>query len=230
MNNRTLLALIFTYMVSHSTLAEEAAALSTDQQKFSYTRGLQIAQSLIRQGVKIDDARAFSLGIEDSLAGHEPRLSMKEMQLILDKQQKQINKERLALAEKNQAAGKAFLSANKTKEGIRELPNGIQYKIIKEGKGAQPKVTDTIVVHYRGALIDGREFDSSYRRGEPATLQINRVIKGWQEVLPMMREGAKWQVFIPTELAYEERDVGIVGPNETLIFDIELVSIKPPAK
>ncbi|MGI0016169.1 MAG: FKBP-type peptidyl-prolyl cis-trans isomerase [Nitrososphaera sp.] len=229
MSKRTLWALIFIYMISPSALAEEVVKLNTEQQKFSYAMGLQIAQSLIRQGIEVD-ARAFLLGIEDVLAGQEPRLSMKEMQLILDKQQERINKERLALAEKNQADGKAFLNANKMKEGIHESPNGVQYKIIEEGKGAHPKITDTVVVHYRGTLIDGREFDSSHKRGEPATLQINNVIKGWQEVLPMMREGAKWQVFIPAELAYGERGASIIGPNETLIFDIELVSIKSSTK
>ena len=132
---------------------------------------------------------------------------------------------------KNLEAGQAFLEANKKKEGVVTLPSGLQYKIITEGTGKQPKSTDTVVAHYRGTLINGTEFDSSYKRNEPATFPVAGVIKGWQEVLPLMKEGAKWQVYIPAELAYGPRGAGdIIGPNEVLVFDIELLSVKSEAE
>ena len=132
---------------------------------------------------------------------------------------------------KNLEAGQAFLEANKKKEGVIALPSGLQYKVITEGKGKQPKSTDTVVAHYRGTLTNGTEFDSSYKRNEPATFPVAGVIKGWQEALPLMKEGAKWQVYIPAELGYGPRGAGaIIGPNEVLIFDIELVSVKSEAE
>jgi FKBP-type peptidyl-prolyl cis-trans isomerase FklB len=138
------------------------------------------------------------------------------------------------LAEKNRKAGKAFLAENRKKEGVQELPNGIQYRVLQKGKGNKPKLSDTVTVHYRGTLIDGKEFDSSYSRGEPTSLPLAKAIKGWQEIVPMMPEGSKWQVVIPGDLAYGERGAGAIGPNETLLFDIELVGVKPaeekPAK
>lgn len=228
MNKKTVVALMIGYMISSSALAAEGE-LTTDQQKFSYGIGLQIGQTLLRQGIQID-VRAFSLAVEDALAGKEPRISQKELQAVFEKQQEQMNKERVALAEKNKEAGKAFMAENKKKKGVKELPSGIQYQVIEEGKGAKPKPTDTVSVHYRGTLIDGKEFDSSYRRGEPTSLQLAHVIKGWQEVLPLMAAGAKWQVVIPPELAYGEQGAGALGPNQTLIFDIELIAINPPAK
>jgi FKBP-type peptidyl-prolyl cis-trans isomerase FklB len=136
-----------------------------------------------------------------------------------------------ALLKKNLEAGQAFLEANKKKEGVVTLPSGLQYKIITEGKGKQPKSTDTVVAHYRGTLTNGTEFDSSYKRNEPATFPVAGVIKGWQEVLPLMKEGAKWQVYIPAELAYGPRGAGdVIGPNEVLVFDIELLSVKSEAE
>ena len=132
---------------------------------------------------------------------------------------------------KNLEAGQAYLEANKKKEGVVTLPSGLQYKIITEGKGKQPKSTDTVVAHYRGTLINGTEFDSSYKRNEPATFPVAGVIKGWQEALPLMKEGAKWQVYIPAELAYGPRGAGdVIGPNEVLVFDIELLSVKSEAE
>ena len=209
--------------------AADAPQLSTDEQKASYAVGLEIAQSLVRQGLKID-ADAFSLALKDVLSGQEPRLPLKELQAVLAKQQEKIIQKRQAAAQKNKAASETFLTENKKKEGIQVLPSGVQYRVLTEGKGAKPKLTDTVTVHYRGTLTDGKEFDSSYGRGEPATFQVNGVIQGWQEVLPMMQEGAKWQVFIPPDLAYGDRGAGdAIGPNETLIFDIELIAVKSPS-
>jgi FKBP-type peptidyl-prolyl cis-trans isomerase FklB len=128
---------------------------------------------------------------------------------------------------KNLEAGQAFLEANKKKEGVVTLPSGLQYKVLTEGKGKQPKSSDSVIAHYRGTLINGTEFDSSYKRNEPATFPVQGVVKGWQEALPLMKEGAKWQIYIPADLAYGPRGAGqAIGPNETLIFDIELISVK----
>jgi FKBP-type peptidyl-prolyl cis-trans isomerase FklB len=130
-------------------------------------------------------------------------------------------------AEKNLAEGKAFLEENKKKEGIKTLPSGLQYKVITEGSGRTPKATDTVTVHYRGTLINGTEFDSSYKKGQPATFQVSGVVRGWTEALQLMKEGSKWQLFIPSELAYGERAAGPqIPPGSTLIFEVELISIK----
>jgi FKBP-type peptidyl-prolyl cis-trans isomerase FklB len=152
------------------------------------------------------------------------------MQAAFQAQQKKDMEKQAAVAKKNLDAGQAFLEANKKKEGVVTLPSGLQYKVVTEGKGKQPKSTDTVVAHYRGTLINGTEFDSSYQRNEPATFPVGGVIKGWQEALPLMKEGAKWQVYIPSDLAYGPRGAGgDIGPNEVLIFDIELLSVKEAA-
>jgi FKBP-type peptidyl-prolyl cis-trans isomerase FklB len=139
-----------------------------------------------------------------------------------------FQKEMIAkLGEKNKAEGEAFLAENKKKEGVKTLPSGLQYKVIKAGTGKKPKVTDTVTTHYRGTLMNGTEFDSSYRRGQPVSFQVNGVIPGWTEALQLMEEGAKWQLFIPSNLAYGERGAGRdIGPNATLVFEIELLSIE----
>jgi FKBP-type peptidyl-prolyl cis-trans isomerase FklB len=132
------------------------------------------------------------------------------------------------MGEKNKKEGEAFLAANKKKEGVITLPSGFQYKAIKEGTGKTPKATDTVTVNYRGTLIDGTEFDSSYKRGQPATFRVNGVIAGWTEALQLMKEGSKWELFIPANLAYGERGAGAaIGPNAVLIFEVELISVKP---
>lgn len=205
--------------------AAEDAGLSTEKEKFSYAIAFQIGQSLIRQGVEID-ADAFELALRDSLEGREPRLSAGELQAVMQKQEREIQKKQHALAQENLTEGRGFLKENKNKQGVRELPNGLQYKVVKEGNGNRPERSDSVNVHYRGTLIDGREFDSSYRRGEPTTLRLDGVIKGWQQALSMMREGSKWQIFVPPELAYGQRGAGaVIGPNETLIFEIGLIAI-----
>jgi len=131
------------------------------------------------------------------------------------------------LGEKNRKEGEAFLAANKKKEGVKTLASGLQYKVIKPGTGKKPKSTDTVTTHYRGTLIDGTEFDSSYNRGQPATFPVHGVIPGWTEALQLMEEGAKWQLFIPSKLGYGERGAGqAIGPNATLIFEVELVSVQ----
>lgn len=228
MNIKTkLAAAIYASILIVATPAFSADKLTTDEQKFSYAIGFQIGQNLKSQGLDKVDIKALSLAISDVLKDQKLKLSMDEMQQAFQSMQKKMLADRDAKGEKAKVAGEKFLAENKSKPGIKTLDNGIQYKVISEGKGDKPKATDTVVAHYRGTLINGTEFDSSYKRGEPATFPLTGVIKGWQEVLPMMAIGSKWQVFIPSELAYGARGAGAnIGPNETLIFDIELVEIK----
>ena len=217
---------IYLFILCLSPLIGSAAELATEKQKFSYTVGRQIGQSLLRQGVDVDPA-AFAEGIKDTLSGTASKLSEEEMEAVTKSYQDKKKAELQALAQRNSEAGQEFLAANKSKDGVIVLPSGLQYKVLEEGNGKQPTVDDTVVVHYRGTTINGNEFDSSYKRGEPTTLQIANVIKGWQEALPLMSEGSKWQLYIPTDLAYGERGAGAaIGPNETLIFDVELISVQ----
>ncbi len=207
--------------------AEQDVPLSSEREKLSYAIGTQVAQTLMRQGVELD-TRAFSLALEDAVAGREPRLDEVERQAVLRRQAEIAQQAQMKKAGENLAAGKAFLAENKQKEGVRELPSGLQYKVVKEGEGAQPKPTDTVQVNYRGTLSDGTEFDSSERAGGPVQFQLNGVIKGWQEALALMKEGAKWQVFIPPDLAYGDRGTGsAIGPNQVLIFEVELLAVNP---
>ncbi|UCH54316.1 MAG: FKBP-type peptidyl-prolyl cis-trans isomerase [Pseudomonadota bacterium] len=213
-------------MAASPAIARDKVELKSDDQKFSYAVGVQIGNNLQRQGVGYD-AKAISQGIEDALAGGKTKMTEAEMRVAIEARQKKEVEKREAAAAKNLEAGKAFLADNKKKPGVVTRDSGLQYKVIKDGKGKQPKASDTVSVHYRGTLINGTEFDSSHKRGEPATFPVNGVIQGWQEVLPLMKEGAKWQVWIPSELAYGARGAGHnIGPNETLIFEIELISIK----
>ena len=215
--------------LSLSAWGKEPAGFKTDKQKFSYTAGYQIGQNLKRQNLDLD-SKAFSQGTQDAITNAKPRLTPEEMQAAVQTQQKKDQEKLAAVAKKNLEAGQAFLEANKKKDGVVTLASGLQYKVITEGKGKQPKSTDTVVAHYRGTLINGTEFDSSYQRNEPATFPVTGVIKGWQEALPLMKEGAKWQVFIPADLAYGTRGAGgAIGPNEVLVFEIELLSVKSDA-
>jgi len=217
-------------LISLNAIGAEPAGLKTEKQKFSYTVGQQVGQNLKRQNLDVDP-RTVAQGIQDALSGAQPRLKPEEMQAAIQAYQKKDLAKREALAKKNQEAGQAFLEANKKKEGIVVLPSGIQYQVLKEGDGKKPKDTDTVEVHYRGTLVNGTEFDSSHKRNEPATFQVNGVIHGWQEILPLMKEGSKWQVFIPAEHAYGNMGAGgTIGPNETLIFEIELLAIKKEEK
>jgi len=201
-------------------------ALKTDVQQFSYAVGTQVVQNIVRQGVEVD-AEAFRLAVEDVVAGREPRLTPEEMNTALEKQANAAQARAQERGVQALEAGRAYLEANKGKEGVMVLPSGIQYKVLQAGSGKSPTVEDTVAVHYAGRLIDGTEFDSSYKRSEPFTLKPSAVIKGWQEVLPLMRVGDKWTVWIPSELAYGPAGAGgAIGPNEVLVFDIELLEIK----
>jgi FKBP-type peptidyl-prolyl cis-trans isomerase len=215
-------------LLAGQALGADDALLKSQKDKVSYTIGVYTGNNLKQQSIDID-TDIMVKGIKDSLSGGKMLLTNQELREAMavfqkDMAAKQMEK-RNALAEKNKKEGEAFLAENKKKEGVKTLPSGLQYKVIQEGTGKSPKETDTVVAHYRGTRIDGTEFDSSYQRDEPATFKLNNVIKGWTEALLMMKEGAKWQIFIPSNLAYGENGSGPIEPNATLIFEAELINI-----
>jgi FKBP-type peptidyl-prolyl cis-trans isomerase FklB len=210
----------FTFMQAHAEKVE------TDLEKFSYSMGIFFGQSVSRQSMELDTP-AFLQAVEDVLNSKELKLDKTEMQQILADYQKKEQEERIAKSNSNLTDGKNYLSENKKKEGVIELGSGLQYKVVNTGEGKKPTADSTVVVHYHGTLIDGTEFDSSYSRGEPAELGVSKVIKGWQEALQLMTVGSKWQIVVPPDLAYGQRGAGgLIGPNSTLLFDIELIGIK----
>jgi len=206
--------------------------LKTQNQKASYAIGMNIGKNLKRDSVEVDPAVLFR-GLKDALAGNKLLLTDEEAKAALTALQTEVRaKEEAkskAAAVENKKTGEAFLAANKAKEGIVTLPSGLQYKVIKEGTGPKPTAEDTVLCHYRGTLVDNTEFDSSYKRGEPLKIPVGGVIKGWTEAIQLMPVGSKWQLFIPSDLAYGERGApgSPIGPNSALIFDVELISIEP---
>jgi len=222
-----ILSIAFLFSVCH---AQEKLELKDQKDKESYSLGYQFGQNLKFQGLDIN-LDVYTSGIRDALGGKEPKMSQEEIRATISELQKRVTAERQKeLKEKgakNLEESKKFLAENQKKEGIKTLPSGLQYKVLTEGTGKMPKADDTVTVNYKGTLIDGTEFDSSYKRGQPATFQVNGVIKGWTEALQLMKEGAKWQLFIPPELGYGERGAGPqIPPNSTLIFEVELISVK----
>ena len=202
------------------------SSLNTDEKKTSYAIGMQIGQDFKRGGLDID-VKAFSMAITDSLKGNPAKLDQQEVAAAMDMLRQQQMKKQSEFANKAKAEGDAFLAANKKKAGVKTLESGVQYKVIKSGSGKTPTKADSVVVHYRGTLIDGTEFDSSIARGKPLTFPVTGVIKGWTELLLLMKEGDKWQAYIPSDSAYGPRGSGqVIGPNSTLIFDIELLEVK----
>ena len=213
-------------LTAFASLSAAAEELKTNKQKYSYAIGFQIGTNLKREGADVD-VKAIAQGIKDVLTDAKLSVSMEDMQAAVLEMQKEQQAKRQVRGDKAKKEGEAFLAKNKKEKGVKELPSGIQYKVIKEGKGAKPTATDTIVAHYKGTLINGTEFDSSYGRGQPATFAVNQVIQGWQQILPLMPTGSKWKVVIPSDLAYGARGAGAnIGPNETLIFEVELLEIK----
>jgi len=209
-----------------STALAVGTSLETDSEKYSYAIGVNFAQSLLRQGVPID-ADAVYMALQDSLSGGDLRLTADVMSDALRAEAQRAGERKRAMAGENLKRGKDFMAQNKGKEGVTTLPNGIQYEVLRKGDGEQPTAKDSVTVHYVGSLIDGQEFDSSRRRGEPASFPLGNVIKGWQEVLPLMRVGSRWLVTIPPDLAYGVNGAGAaIGPNETLVFEIELLSVE----
>jgi FKBP-type peptidyl-prolyl cis-trans isomerase FklB len=208
----------------------QSGSLTTDKQKESYALGMNIARRLTSQPVELDK-NALAQGFKDELSGGKMQLTddeaAVELKKLSDEAQANAQKQQQQAAEANMKEGEAFLAANKTKPGVVALPSGLQYKIEKEGTGPKPTASDTVVCNYRGTFLDGKEFDSSYKRGQPATFPVGGVIKGWTEALQLMPVGSKWELFIPSNLAYGERGAGgVIGPNETLVFEVELLSIK----
>ncbi len=209
---------------------EKASELKDTREKVSYGIGMSMGKDFASQGIDVD-AGLLAQGLKDALSGEGTLMTDEEAQAVLMAFQQEMMAKQQALAaeqaEKNLKEGEAFLAENGKKEGVTTLPSGLQYKVLEEGSGRTPGKDDTVEVHYRGTLIGGTEFDSSYGRGEPATFPVGRVIKGWTEALQLMKEGAKWQLVIPSSLAYGEQGAGAaIGPNSTLLFDVELLSIK----
>ena len=192
-------------------------------EEFSYALGLTISSNLIQSGVKNIDSLQFLAGLQDTFAGNKPRISMDKANQIL---QKFMNSENESEAIKNLEEGYMFLSDNINNEGIIETESGLQYKILKEGYGGFPSINDEVKCHYHGTLLNGTVFDSSVERRQPAVFPVNGVIQGWVEALQMMPVGAKWRLFIPSDLAYGDQGAGgLIGPNATLIFEVELLEI-----
>jgi FKBP-type peptidyl-prolyl cis-trans isomerase FklB len=213
-------------------IAQTAGTPSTDKEKLSYALGMDVGGALRKQAFDLDQAMFLS-AVRDGLAGNPPKMTEEESHQILADFGKQLQTKRQAQAAnaqaagpKNRADGTAFLTANKSKPGVVTLPDGLQYKVLAAGSGTSPAATDTVTVKYKGTLIDGTEFDNSEKHGGTATFPVNGVIKGWTEALQKMKVGAKWQLFVPADLAYGDRAMGTdILPGSTLIFDVELDSI-----
>jgi FKBP-type peptidyl-prolyl cis-trans isomerase len=212
--------------------SEKKIALETQKQKVSYSIGMDIGKNLKQNEIDVE-MEALARGIKDALAdsGSTPLLTQAQIEETMQKFQQEMmvkqNEKENAMSGKNKNEGEVFLVENAQKEGVVALPSGLQYKIVKAGNGPKPKLTDEVTTHYRGTLTDGTEFDSSYKRGQPTSFPVNGVIAGWTEALQLMPVGSKWQLFIPSNLAYGERGAGgVIGPNATLVFEIELLAIK----
>jgi FKBP-type peptidyl-prolyl cis-trans isomerase FklB len=226
----TAVALAGLLLPGSSAFAQQKVALTNDKEKASYIIGMNIGASLKRDNVEIDQA-AFNQGMKDALAGTPARLNPEETKEVMTRFQKNLQAgqetRQKTAGEKNRKDGETFLAKNKKEPGVTSTTSGLQYKVLKEGTGRTATLADTVTANYRGTLIDGTEFDSSYKRGEPAKFPVTGVIPGWTEVLQLMKIGSKYQVFIPAKLAYGDRGAGQqIGPNSTLIFEIELLDAK----
>ena len=218
-------------LLASTCLAQKTTQLKDEKDKVSYSIGLDIGSTFKKQGMDIN-ADVLLAGLRDALSGAKPLMTEEQIKETMTAYSKMMMEKQTAAAKekgsKAAAEGEKFLAENKTKEGVKTTPSGLQYKVIQEGSGTPPKESDTVVTHYKGTLINGTEFDSSYKRNEPATFPVNKVIKGWTEGLQLMKPGSKYQLFVPANLAYGERGAGQdIGPNETLIFEVELLSVKP---
>lgn len=202
--------------------------LDNDKNKASYAIGMQIGRSLKSQNADVN-VQALSAGIEDALAGKEGDLKPEEMQAALQKMQEEAMKKAMEAADKNQKEGQAWLDQNKAKANVKTTASGLQYEVITEGSGPTPKDEDTVKVHYTGTLINGEKFDSSVDRGQPAEFPVGGVIPGWTEALKLMKAGSKYKLFVPPNLAYGPSGRPGIPPNSVLIFDVELLEVKPAA-
>ena len=212
--------------ITSTSVFAVGTSLETDAEKFSYAFGINFTQSMMRQGAPLD-ADAVYMAIKDALSNSAPRLSAEAMDTALRSAAQKAGEKKKAMAGENLTKGKAFMAKNKAKKGVTTLPDGLQYEVLRDGTGAQPSADNKVKVHYTGTLIDGREFDSSKRAGKPVSFPVNGVIEGWSKILPLMKVGARWLVTIPPELAYGVNGSGaVIGPNETLVFEIELLDIE----
>ena len=221
-------ALLLAMVATFFTGPAHAQDIQSEKGKLSYSVGWDIGEDIKKRGAEFD-VEAIIQAIRDSAAGSDPKVPQDEMVELLTALQQKVRQEQqeafVALAEENKKKSEEFLAENRTKTGIVELPSGVQYRIIEEGEGARPGLDSTVKVHYRGSKMNGHEFDSSFARGVPEEFTVNTVLRGWQEVLPLMKTGSTWQVFVPPELAFGARGNPPVGPNEALMFDLKLVEI-----
>jgi FKBP-type peptidyl-prolyl cis-trans isomerase FklB len=232
MQRKWILAIGMGLLTTLAAGAQDAPELKTDKDKLSYALGMQFGEGFHKQGIDVDPA-TFAKAFAEAYAGGKLAMSEDDMRAVLTKAQQDMRAKMSAQqAEKGTQAqkdGEKFLAENKTKEGVVTLPSGLQYKILKAGTGAKPTAADTVVCNYRGTLIDGTEFDASEKHGGPASFQVGGVIAGWTEALQLMPTGSKWQLFIPSNLAYGAQGPPGIGANATLIFEVELVSIQKAA-
>jgi len=222
-----LFSVLLVAVVAAPVLAQD---FESDEGKLGYALGFEFGAEVRQWDLDIE---ATIQAIRDANAGTDPRVAPQEMQQVLTAFNERVRAQRMEefqrLAEENQARADEFLAQNRGRTGIVALPSGVQYRVIEEGNGSRPSPSDTVTIHFRGAKVDGREFESTFASGRPISFQIDSVLEGWQEILPLMREGATWQVFLPPELAFGMRgDPPLIGPNEALRFDIELVQIGVP--
>ena len=229
--NRNLVIIAASTALASGALLAQSDELETPEERLSYTIGMDIGDSLAGQEMPLDIDIVIQ-GLRDSYLGEETLLTQEEKQAerekFIQQRQQQLEQQRAEEARINLEEGQAFLAANAGKEGVTTTDSGLQYRVIEAGEGASPDANDRVTVHYRGKLINGVEFDSSYSRGEPATFGLNQVIPGWTEGVQLMREGATYELFVPSDLAYAEQGrPGPIGPNSTLIFEIELLEVTP---
>lgn len=222
-------SVVGTFVVGASSLTA-APAFKNDQEKTSYMIGYQIGSNFKRDGLEVD-LNILTSGLKEALAGGKSPLTPEESQKLMTELQKSLQTKaeakQKADGEKNEKEGKDFLAANAKKDGVKTTPSGLQYKVVSEGKGDAPNPTDSVKVNYKGTLINGTEFDSSYKRGQPAQFPVSGVIKGWSEALTLMKPGSKYQLWIPSDLAYGPRGAGdLIGPNATLAFEVELIEVE----
>lgn len=227
MNRKNILfaAIVMLTGIPALVVAADSADLKTDPEKNGYSVGYDVGRSIKRQIMGVD-TDSMARGLKDGVSGAAPALPDSEMQQRFAAVRQESAQK---ILENNKQDGEAYLAKNKGAKGVKTTASGLQYKVITAGKGKQPTAEDTVTVNYRGTLIDGTEFDSSYKRNQPATFPVKGVIPGWTEALQLMKEGSKWMLVIPSSLAYAERGAGnMIGPNSTLIFEVELLSIKKP--
>ncbi len=224
--SRTLAVVLLTLSYISAVPAQQAYKPETVVEKISYAMGFRMARDLFRQNMTLVDAKALAAGVDAALKGEPLKLSPEDMQQVVVAYQQLVMQKASEQSDLNKKAGEAFMLANKDKEGVQVFDNAVQYRILAQGTGAKPKSDDTVKVHYVGRLLDGRVFDSSRQRGEPAEFKLDGVIKGWTETLQQMPTGSRWLVWIPPEMAYGTRGAGgKIGPSMTLEFEIELLEV-----